>query len=229
MSTAIERLLSRISIGEVFRGSRCWIFTGAKTWGYGVIKENRRQVRTHRLAYENLVGPIPDGLDIDHLCRVRACCNPEHLEPKTRRDNVLCGETVAAANAAKTHCPRGHALEGDNLRPDALRAGKRACLACSPERYRDWLARNHEAKKARDRAYHRAHDPEKREERAAYRRRYREENGDRLRARARERSAKNREARAAYNRRYYQEHRDALLAKQREYNRRTRGAVELGT
>lgn len=155
----LERVLARIELGEMFNGTPCWIFQGALTWGYGVTSKDGRPLRTHRVTYEALVGPIPDGLDIDHLCRVRACCNPEHLEPKTRRANVLCGETVTAANAAKTHCPRGHELSGDNLIPSARRQGKRQCATCAPLLYQQWLARNHEAKKARDREWHRINDP----------------------------------------------------------------------
>ncbi len=165
----LERTLARIELGSEFNGSPCWIFTGAKNgWGYGTVGITRTRMRgTHRVTYEALVGPIPAGLDIDHLCRVRACCNPEHLEPKTRRANVLCGETVAAANAAKTHCPRGHELSGDNLAPDGLRNGRRLCLTCRPALYQQWLARNHEAKKARDREWHRINDPIRKARRGA--------------------------------------------------------------
>ncbi len=86
----------------------------------------------HRYVYELLVGPIPDGFDIDHLCRVRNCVNPEHLEAVTHRENMLRGDTLAAANAAKTHCPKGHALDGRDTHG-------RYCTTCDPRpgHYRD--------------------------------------------------------------------------------------------
>lgn len=69
----------------------------------------------HRYAYEHYVGPIPEGMHLDHLCRNRKCCNPEHLEPVTPRENVLRGVAPAAEHAKKTRCPAGHKYEGDNL------------------------------------------------------------------------------------------------------------------
>ena len=75
----------------------CWLWTGAKTAeGYGEIKIDRRMHYTHRWAYEFCVGPIPEGLTIDHLCRVRHCMNPDHLEVVTRKENILRGESPAA-------------------------------------------------------------------------------------------------------------------------------------
>jgi hypothetical protein len=83
----------------------------------------------HRYAYEALVGPIPDGKQIDHLCRNRACCNPEHLEPVTIQENIRRGEGPQAINARKTHCIRGHALSGDNLYL-VPKSGRRNCVIC---------------------------------------------------------------------------------------------------
>ena len=108
----------------------CWIWKGRlKTTGYGrVWTEGRRSVPAHVAIYKLLVGPIPDGLFLDHLCRVRACVNPDHLEPVTNRENLLRGNTFVARNVAVTHCPQGHPYAGDNLyvRPN----GKRHCRAC---------------------------------------------------------------------------------------------------
>ena len=84
----------------------CWLWTGATTpGGYGrltvgsQIDGTRRQVRAHRRSYERLVGPIPDGLDLDHLCRTPGCVNPEHLEPVTRRENIRRGYEARGATA----------------------------------------------------------------------------------------------------------------------------------
>ncbi len=83
------RLLSRI---EIDLDTECWIWQGAKcSEGYGSIGYGPTMFSTHRLAYERLVGPIPSGLHIDHLCRVRACCNPDHLEPVTQLENTRRG------------------------------------------------------------------------------------------------------------------------------------------
>lgn len=88
----------------------CWIFTGytSKLW-YGQIKVERRMMKAHRLSYELHVGDIPDGLEIDHKCKVRACCNPQHLEPVTHLVNMHRG-----AHRAKTHCAHGHPYSAQN-------------------------------------------------------------------------------------------------------------------
>lgn len=89
----------------------CWLWQGTLTHdGYGMY----RGARAHRSLYEYFVGPIPDGLVIDHLCRVRSCVNPEHLEPATVRENTLRGEGRAAINAVKTHCVHGHEFTPEN-------------------------------------------------------------------------------------------------------------------
>lgn len=129
----IERILSRI---EVEPETGCWLWPGATVrGGYGQIASERRgyQVIVHRALYELLVGPIPDGLNLDHVkergCRHTNCCNPDHLEPVSQRENLMRGDTVTARHAAATHCPQGHAYDAENTRFE--RRGGRACRACN--------------------------------------------------------------------------------------------------
>lgn len=110
--------------------SGCWVWAGSRLpTGYGKFNIKRHSMYTHRIAYMIFVGDIPAGLHIDHLCRNRACYNPAHLEPVTCRENVLRSPIhMAAINAQKTECVRGHPLSGENLMlaPD----GGRKCRAC---------------------------------------------------------------------------------------------------
>lgn len=112
----------------------CWQWlAGTDQKGYGLISINKRRWRAHRYAYEALVGPIPDGLVLDHLCRNHGCVNPKHLEPVTNRENLHRGVMVKAQKA-KTHCPRGHRLEQPNLMAYKLKLGQRVCRACNMAR-----------------------------------------------------------------------------------------------
>ena len=114
----------------------CWLWQNASTPpGYGVFYLWGKQTYAHRASYELHVGPIPEGLVIDHLCRNRRCVNPEHLEPVTQRINLLRGETHTARNAAKTHCDNGHRYtEATTYR---YANGTRRCRRCGTEQARD--------------------------------------------------------------------------------------------
>lgn len=121
---------------KVDQAGECWLWTGDLDQnGYGNALVNRRKRKAHRVAYEALVGPIPEGLELDHLCRVRNCVRPDHCEPVDHRTNVLRGNTVTAANAAKSRCLRGHPFDDDNtyVRPN----GNRNCKKCHADRERE--------------------------------------------------------------------------------------------
>lgn len=132
MATIPERVLNRVRSRASIDSNGCWIWPGTTSGsGYGVISwsesgEIHRWV-THRVTFTSLVGPIPAGLELDHLCRVRRCCNPAHLEPVTRRENLIRSASIVAARAAQTHCLRGHAFTDANTR---RRGGSRICRAC---------------------------------------------------------------------------------------------------
>lgn len=114
----------------------CWEWTGGKGRdGYGrfVIMRGKRgfPYRAHRVAYEMSIGPIPEGLTLDHLCRNTLCVNPSHLEPVTNGENVLRGFGGSGINRRKTHCIRGHALTEDNIYRPPRRPHTRQCRKCA--------------------------------------------------------------------------------------------------
>lgn len=107
--------------------SGCWLWRGAlTTLGYGTFGSPTRSA--HRIIYEALIGPIPDGLTIDHLCRNRACENPWHMEPVTQRENTLRGIGPSAIHAKQTHCVSGHEFTPENVH--VYRGRKRICRIC---------------------------------------------------------------------------------------------------
>jgi len=118
----------------------CWLWTGSTTRGYGGLKVKGRVVGAHRFVYELLVGPIPDGKEIDHLCRVHGCVNPTHLEPVVHRENVLRGEGLPAVHVLKTHCPLNHPYDEENTYMIPGRVG-RYCRICVSEASRAHKAR----------------------------------------------------------------------------------------
>ena len=124
--TAAERLMSKVEyVGEH------WMWTGAKAGkGYGRLSMPTPRGwltrAAHRIAYELFVGPIPDGLTLDHLCRVPLCVNPAHLEPTTMRENILRGDSPTAKNARKATCDQGHSLRVRRAYPNT-----RMCRTCA--------------------------------------------------------------------------------------------------
>ncbi len=142
-----ERLAARTTPDPV---TGCLLWTGTINHeGYGKVWVPALKLRrfAHRIAYELAYGPIPGGRQLDHLCRVRPCINPEHLEAVTPRVNALRSESIAAKNAVKTHCDRGHELAGDNVRTKSN--GGRQCWTCQQARSREHYERNREAIKAK--------------------------------------------------------------------------------
>jgi 5-methylcytosine-specific restriction endonuclease McrA len=134
LAERVESLIERIPFHS------CWEWGGRiAPNGYGVIEvhtvdNKRRSRRAHRIIYESYVGAIPDGLQLDHLCRNRGCVNPAHLEPVTNHENHRRG-----LRASKTHCPAGHAYSGDNL---VLTKRGRKCRACNYKHGRTFAERH---------------------------------------------------------------------------------------
>ena len=123
--TPLEKLFRRSS----WNGA-CIEFHGARhEFGYGIVTDGRRNFYGHRVSYEAFVGPIPDGLTIDHLCKNPPCWNPWHLEAVTRGENTLRGDTISGRNLRKTCCPRGHEYNEENTYYYAN--GSRRCRACA--------------------------------------------------------------------------------------------------
>lgn len=120
-----ERFWTKVDV----RGpDECWLWTAGRfTGGYGQVELGRRPWGAHRIAYELTVGPIPKGLQIDHLCRVILCVNPKHLEAVTPRVNTLRSDGITARHARQTHCWRGHPFDEENT---YVYRGGRTCRAC---------------------------------------------------------------------------------------------------
>lgn len=127
--------LDRIAARLIVEDSGCWTLTGStSSTGYHSIGVNGTTHNAHRWLYEVVVGPVPEGLQLDHLCRNRACVNPDHLEPVSQSENLLRGDGFSGVNARKSVCVNGHDLVGHNvmIRKD----GWRNCRECHNARRR---------------------------------------------------------------------------------------------
>ena len=119
--------------------------------GYGHFSIKHKFRLAHRVAYELSVGPIPEGLTIDHLCRNHLCVNPAHLEPTTQRVNILRGTGPSALNAVKTACLRGHSFDAQNTITN--KRGTRSCRQCKVQWARDRYAEDPEKFRERSRLW----------------------------------------------------------------------------
>ena len=126
-------------IGYTVESDGCWIWTGfVDSKGYGRWAAHGEE-RAHRASYVAMRGPIPEGTEIDHLCRVRRCINPTHMEAVPHSINVMRGESFSAHHSRKTHCTRGHLFDSDNTYRWANGKRKmRVCRTCRRERDRGY-------------------------------------------------------------------------------------------
>lgn len=129
------RFMRKVQVNEE---TGCWDWIGGTSRGYAMFGlAAQKTVRAARWIYEQVIGPIPDGLTIDHECDRPICVNPEHLRPKTLQANIMRSSGLGPRNAAKTHCPAGHPYDEENTYFYFRNGGQhRICRECSRERCR---------------------------------------------------------------------------------------------
>lgn len=134
MTDLRDRLFERFDLDD-----GCWLYHGYLTkGGYAQIRVDGIARGRHVVAYEMFVGPVLAGTELDHRCKRPACFNPKHLEPVTRRENLLRSDSWGGVNSRKTHCPQGHAYDGTNS------AGARICSTCRRAARRRHQQRRHQ-------------------------------------------------------------------------------------
>ena len=146
MKSAADRFWAKV---DKAGDADCWNWTGCRSEGYGRFHFEGRLMPAHRWSYEDAVGPIPEGLVIDHLCQNRLCCNPAHMEPVTRAENSRRGEKNRKTYSGRsrpdlterTECVNGHEFTGDNY---YWRGNARTCRICAAERLARFRARQKE-------------------------------------------------------------------------------------
>jgi HNH endonuclease len=144
MPLKLDKLFSRVNFNGPIPSARpdlgpCWIWLGPKDKdGYGRVKFDGKTQRVHRVMHTLIKGDIPEGREPDHLCRIRVCCNPDHTEIVSTRENILRSDGPAARNARKTRCKNGHPLVEENLVLSCLSSGRRRCLTCRRAYSRRW-------------------------------------------------------------------------------------------
>lgn len=140
----LRELLSRTTIGPIPETrpdlGECWLWNRgiSKRDGYGYVSIGDVNRSVYRVVYVLVNGPLPEGFQVDHLCRVRACIRPTHLDGVTLRVNTLRSENIAAKNARKLFCKNGHELGPNNLSVSDLFIGRRTCLICARKRQKDF-------------------------------------------------------------------------------------------
>lgn len=134
--TVLQRFTDHVLVDP---STKCWNWAGSTNKGYSRFNNGNKTVDGHRWSYERFRGSIPEGLQVDHLCRNRKCVNPYHMELVTSRENTLRGENQAAKRAAQTHCLRGHEFTPANT--SMTKHNQRRCLACHAFRERRRRAR----------------------------------------------------------------------------------------
>ncbi len=143
LSVLPSRILEKISFEPM---SGCWIWTASLNHdGYGMVWDGTlgKHTSAHRLVYRLLQDDIDQELELDHLCRLRCCVNPDHMQQVSHRENVLRGVSVIADRAQSTHCKHGHLLSGDNLRMREKTVGytkyqTRVCRECNKIASKRW-------------------------------------------------------------------------------------------
>ena len=129
-----ERWWSKLKVNDE---NGCWEWqSGSKLpSGYGTFWWNGSKKGIHRVSHSVFNGPIPEGLDVDHICLNRGCANPAHLRAVTHRENMLYGNSLPARQARQTHCKRGHEFTPDNTK---RQGNKRTCRTCLNAYKREW-------------------------------------------------------------------------------------------